>query len=245
MSNNELEELMIHGDKRKKWKYADLLAKVKSLFSKTAKIAIPELFEALKAEKRDWSNLQLELRIVQDLDGIYAATTIHNCRPGSMKDKVQSDRAKKGWETKAAEKTSAQEAKITSDRQKGLESLSKVEEELPVTIEPEEDETIGKGMPLDEWEDKHPEIAPSSFEIIGEVNKSLDRLWKALTSLKYMPTTEDNVRAEYIIPTRQFRKDFIKGSSKIERTYLYNWIEWVQMALGDAAEIIESVDKDK
>jgi hypothetical protein len=230
--SNELEELM-HGDKRKKWKYSDLLEKYKSLLTKSAETYIPELFDALKEEHPDWTKEDFMSRIVTDLKGVNTESTIDAHKPDWMKSKSHMKAAAARSSNKIA-------------RQKAIETFEKAKEEIPESEESDEDnETICKGQPLDQWEDQHPEIAPSAFEKIGEVNKSLDRLWKALTGLKYMPTTEDDVRRDYIIPTRQFRKDFIKGSKKIERTFLYNWIEWVQMALNDASQIIEAEDNKK
>lgn len=64
-----------------KWTYAELLRKHKSLVTKTYGIYIPELFDALKEEKPDWYNQELENRIIRDLRGIIRPRIIKRYRP--------------------------------------------------------------------------------------------------------------------------------------------------------------------
>jgi hypothetical protein len=82
----------------------------------------------------------LEARLVRDLDGLNKPSTIHQFRPVWMKDPAHAERIRKGNITRASKKNSDEKAKEDSDRQKALESLIKVEEELP---EPEEEEQDG------------------------------------------------------------------------------------------------------
>jgi hypothetical protein len=58
-----------------------------------------------------------------------------------------------------------------------------------------------------------------------------------------MPTQEDDVMKDYIIPARPRLKDIANGSSKIERDFLFNWLTWIIMASKDARDIFEKADK--
>ena len=58
-----------------------------------------------------------------------------------------------------------------------------------------------------------------------------------------MPTHEDDVTKEYIIPARERLKDMANGSSQTERDILFNWLTWIIMASKDCREIIENAEK--
>lgn len=75
----------------------------------------------------DWSNHDLMAVLVSDLDGINKPGTIHHFRPEWMIDPALSARSKKSHATMTSrENNSREKAKQDSDRQKALESLSKV-----------------------------------------------------------------------------------------------------------------------
>ena len=217
-------------DKRKKRTYAELLEMYKGLLTKTADAYIPELFEALHKERADWKNDELESKIVKDLEGINKPSTIHGYRPDWMKNPNR---------IRGGQKAATTLTQKNYVRQQTREKLEQIDEQTPEPEQDENSQTTTKGQPLDQWEDEHPEIAPSPFELIGEINKSIDRLWRALTGIRYMPTKEDNVQIDHIKPTRQFRNDIAKGSSETERTYLYNWLVWLRMAEDDMFNILE------
>lgn len=58
-----------------------------------------------------------------------------------------------------------------------------------------------------------------------------------------MPTREDDVMKDYIIPARERLKDMLNGSNETERIFLYNWLTWVIMAAKDCRDLCEKADK--
>lgn len=103
----------------------------------------------------------------------------------------------------------------------------------------EEEEHPVSSLSMSDYEETHPEIAKSPFQSLGEINRAIARLWTALTEKKDMPTREDHIKRDHIIPTRQYRKDIVAGSSQIEKDFLYNWLTWLNEATNDMLEIIE------
>lgn len=221
---------------KKKKSYDELLAEYKDLFKKTADVYIPELFEALHEMHPTWNNQDLEARMVRDLEGINTPKTIHGFRANFMKNPALVERSKKSRATQLSRQENL--------REEGREVLSKAARELPEPELQEEDEQTAtvEGIPLEDWREEHPQTELSPFEALGEINRSIAKLWKALTGLNEMPTISDDVKKDFIKPTKQRREDIINGSSKIERTYLYNWIEWLDMALRDTQQILDKSD---
>jgi hypothetical protein len=108
--------------------------------------------------------------------------------------------------------------------------------------EGEEESRPIKSWTLAEYEEQHPRIAESPFEVIGEINRKLSSFWTALTKQKNMPTREDNVMKDYIIPARTRLIDMLNGSSKVERDFLFNWLTWIIMAAKDCRDLCEKAD---
>lgn len=77
-------------------------------------------------------NPDLEAALVRDLDGVNKPGTIHNFRPEWMKNPERIERGKKMVASKASKRNFEEKAKQDADRQKALESLDKVKEELRV-----------------------------------------------------------------------------------------------------------------
>ena len=133
-----------------------------------------------------------------------------------------------------------QENKKLQDENNKLKlSVKMTEEPSPFTDE----EKPVKSWTLAEYEEEHPTVAESPWEAIGNINRSLARLWTALTKQKNMPTRQDDVMKDYIIPSRERLKDIANGSSKTERVFLFNWLTWIIMATKDCRDVFEKADK--
>lgn len=192
--------------------------------------AVHRLCAAAIRDKPEIEPREIRSKVINKLcPHIWSENTIRTVWPEWMKNKTMSEALKASWDTGAnIGNTKKSNKNITFSQ----EELDKEEEETPV-----------KSYTMSEYEETHPEIAESPWEAIGEINRSIARLWTALTKQKNMPTREDDVMKDYVIPARARLQDIASGSSKAERIYLFNWLTWVIMAAKDARDIVEKADK--
>lgn len=189
--------------------------------------AVHRLCAAAIRDKPDIEPREIRLKVINKLcPHIWRENTVRTVWPAWMKNtKIASTRDA----TRLAREEEQKMIEISSSTQ---DDLDREDEQKPV-----------KSYSMSEYEETHPTIAESPFQAIGEINKSIARLWTALTKQKNMPTREDDVMKQYVIPARQRLKDMLNGSSKIERDFLFNWLTWVIMASKDCRDLCEKADK--
>lgn len=234
--------------------FDDVIKELEAALTTTAAEYIPRACTALKRHNPLISSAQIRLTILNNptIKRVWKQSTIRLYWTEWMKNPKAVQAGRSGGLVGAGgrpnkigiknilispEEQEAYEKKVKEVTQKGKE-LGLTEEEIDKDVE----QIPVKSWTQDEYEEEHPEVAESPFEAIGEINRSLARLWTALTKQKNMPTSEDDVMKDYIIPARDRIKDMLNGSSKIERTYLFNWLTWVIMAAKDCRNLCEKAD---
>lgn len=207
--------------------FEDVIKELEDALSTSAEKYIPRACTALKRQYPLMSSEAIRLKILKHptISRVWMEGTIRNHWPPWMKNEVRVEAGKKGRASQEYTKM------LTKSEQISQNDLDRDAEAMPI-----------QSWTQSEYEETHPTIAESPFQAIGEINRSIARLWTALTKQKNMPTRQDNVMKEYIIPARERLKDIANGSSKIERDFLFNWLTWVDMAIKDCRDIFEKAD---
>mgnify|MGYP001375874675 CR=1 FL=1 len=191
--------------------------------------AVKRLCAAAIRDKPDIEPRGIRLKVIDALcPHIWRENYVRTWWPSWMKNKKSSESISAAWDANPNMGNTRKNNEIIDFTQ---DDLDREEEQKPV-----------KSYTMTEYEEAHPEIAESPFEAIGEINRAIARLWKALTKRNHMPTREDDVKKQYIIPARDRLKDIINGSSKVERDFLFNWLTWLIMEAKDCRDLIEKAD---
>ena len=235
-----------------------LLEELKNNFSSTKKI-----FEKVvkKAKDEGFTDTEIDSLLYSKLKEIIPRKTLYRYREEFIPlaiDKRNNNSSDNNHEILVSNDTTTNTAEITENEETEIKTTEELKTEMKkhyeemlklqaringVTTTAEEEEQIPvKSWTLTDYEEEHPEIAESPFEAIGEINRKLSSFWTALTKQKNLPTREDDVMKDYIIPARERLKDISNGSSKIERDFLFNWLTWVIMAAKDCRDVFEKAD---
>jgi hypothetical protein len=224
--------------------YDELLSEVKNLFRKSASVYVPELCQALAVEHTDWSNKEIQNKVYLDLEGFWSTHTIRDSLPSWILKPGYVAGAKKGWETKNANKLKSS-SKI-------LETFEKVDLPPPPATpktresEDEEFEEISEDMDA-----KLTELGMGRFgsqgktlrSVLGDINHGLAGTFKALTETKDMPTETDDLLVDFIRPTREFRKSLALELEHKHRTQLHNWCHYASVVIEDMIEQIKVAEE--
>lgn len=215
--------------------YEEILEDLRNRVDVLAAEFIPELCTALKRKNPLMSSVTIRATVIADCakqnGGPWKESTIRQFWPDWMKNPKSVQAGHIAGNSIGAGRPRKIPLSNKGISQEEQDDLDQLEESRPV-----------KSWTPDEYEEEHPEIAESPFEAIGEINRKLASFWTALTKQKNMPTSEDDVMKQYIIPARTRLKDMLNGSSKTERVYLFNWLTWIIMAAKDCRDLCEKAD---
>lgn len=213
---------------RKTKGFEELKKELEEVLKYTAEEWIPKFCDALRDENPTISISEIKARILKDslVSKIWAQGTIKNNWSDWMIDKQKSESGKLG----AAASHSAHK-NVGTNENHGQEANDEEDENKPAV-----------SYTMDEYEETHPKTEESPFQSLGRINRAIATLWTALTNNKNMPTMEDDVKKDFIIPARDRAKDIVNGSSKIERDFLFNWITWLGLELADWKNIVANSD---
>lgn len=218
--------------KKAKKTYQQLLDEVKSMMSNTAAIFIPQLCEALKEERPELTNEEIQADIYRDCHGIWEDSTIYKSFPSWIYDQGAVKRSKKGWETRyanelrSAEKLSAQLTRIHIPEPKLETKIQDTDIEL-------EDAELTK------YGDKGKTLLTK----YGDITRPIAELFSGLTEHEYMPHVDEDVILDHIKPTREYRRGIVLELDEEKRTTLHNWLAWVDLAIHDMLALIQEADK--
>jgi len=199
---------------------AELKESVAAIKEHTAEEYIPRLCNALKKENPELTITQIKVKVEKTVcPDIWRANTVRTYWPQWMKDPHRVDIG------------------ILGDQNRIPKNLGK-----KTLLETDSDNPALSWTP-EEYEETHPTKETTPFQSLGEINRAIARLWETLTGEKNMPTSEDDVKKDHLMPTRDRFSDVMNGSSKVERDFLFNWMTWLEMLIKDRIALIEKADK--
>jgi hypothetical protein len=209
--------------------YDELLADMRAVWSNTGIVFIPKLCDALKEERPEFSNKQIEEKIYLDCEGIWVRSYIHACLPSWIHNQKKVIATKKQWE-----KRYANAIKVADKISANLAQVQIPESKMP---EPENDESVDQEM-HELGLAKFGETDKSIRELKGEISHYTAMLFKALT-LKDIPRGDsEDLMVEYIKPSREFRRSLVLELDETDKTIIHNWLHYVSLAIEDMIEIM-------
>ena len=129
---------------------------------------------------------------------------------------------------------------------KGKEKLEAVKEEIKEKIEEtkeKKEKKVSEYLPhtKDKQEKKQRNKTPR--QIYGEFNGAIKKVWKCLTGIDKLPTEHDDIKLDYIKPSRQYFMDYLTGIGKKERILQYNELAYIEEAWKDRAKLYKDIDE--
>jgi hypothetical protein len=213
--------------------FADIVEEIKHNINIMATEYIPQLCTALKRENPLIAGVVIRSRVIEAVskpNGPWAESTIRNNWPQWLKNEKMTGAVKQQWKDspKSAGRPPIANSKIAISQ----DDLDREEEEDPVS-----------SVSLEEYEETHPTVEENPFEALGKINRAVSNLWTQLTGKQGMPHMEDNIKVDHIAPTRNRFTDIMNGSTKTERDFLFNWLNWLNLVIKDRIDLIEKSDK--
>lgn len=193
-----------------------------------AKQCVPHLYMKIKREHPLMSTPNIRQKIVRDCKHLWPETTIRHYWPEMSKDPLKSEAAKKGHKNRK---------KGNSAPNVGAENADEHQQER------EEENASEGGMASWDYEETHPKTEKSPTDWLVITNRAIARLFSLLTNNPNMPTSNKDIRADIIKPTRPFAEDMITGIPKGDRIYLHNWLVYLDYVIRDRIDIVEKADK--
>src|SRR5262245_36617356 len=215
--------------------FNEIVDEVKQSVEVMAETYVPLLCTALKRERPLIAGAEIRLRVIKAVakpNGPWKESTIRQWWPEWIKNPKLVEAGKKAVVVSQQSRRMNTLYSSTPRHEITQDDMDRDEEQQPVS-----------SQPMWEYEDTHPKTELNPWVEIGEINRAIARLWTGLTGEKNMPHMEDDVRKDFIIPSRERFKDIANGSSKVERDFLFNWLTWLNICIKDRIDLLEKSDK--